>query len=49
MTTRQYMDHYARDEYRNGLTHNPEFVVMVRAMDRPWSHPEGFRRWMPRR
>ncbi|MBI3849888.1 MAG: glycoside hydrolase family 31 protein [Verrucomicrobia bacterium] len=42
MTTRQYMDHYARDEYQYGLTQNPEFVIMVRAMDRPWSHPEGF-------
>jgi alpha-glucosidase (family GH31 glycosyl hydrolase) len=42
MTTRQYMDHYARDEYQHGLTQNPEFIVMVRAMDRPWSHPEGF-------
>ena len=42
MTTRQYMDHYARNEYQYGLTQNPEFIVMVRAMDRPWSHPEGF-------
>jgi alpha-glucosidase (family GH31 glycosyl hydrolase) len=42
MTTRQYMDRYARDEYQYGLTQNPEFIVMVRAMDRPWSHPEGF-------
>ena len=42
MTTRQYMDHYARDELHHGLTQNPEFVIMVRALDQPWSHPEGF-------
>ena len=42
MTTRQYMDHYARDEFQHGLTQNPEFVTLVRALDRPWSHPEGF-------
>jgi alpha-glucosidase (family GH31 glycosyl hydrolase) len=42
MTTRQYMDHYARDELRNGQQINPEFATLVRAIDRPWSHPEGF-------
>jgi alpha-D-xyloside xylohydrolase len=42
LTTRQYMDHYARDEYQHGLAHNPQFAILVRAMDRPWSHPEGF-------
>ena len=42
LTTRQYMDHYARDEYRNGLAHNPEFAILVRSMDHLWSHPEGF-------
>ncbi len=42
MTTRQYMDHYARDELHYGQTQNPEFVIMVRALDQPWSHPEGF-------
>ncbi len=42
MTTRQYMDHYARDEYHNGLSQNPEFATLIRAIDRPWSHPEGF-------
>ena len=42
MTTRQYMNHYAREEYRHGLTSNPEFIVMIRAIDQPWSHPEGF-------
>jgi len=41
MTTRTYMDHYYRDEYRHGLTQNPEFVTMSRAIDR-WYHPEGF-------
>ena len=42
MTTRQYMDHYARNEYQHGLTRNPEFVTLIRALDHPWSHPEGF-------
>ena len=42
MTTRQYMDHYAREEYRHGLTRNPEFAILVRSIDQPWSHPEGF-------
>jgi alpha-D-xyloside xylohydrolase len=42
MTTRQYMDHYAREEYRHGLQHNPEFVTLIRAMDGQWTHPEGF-------
>ena len=42
MTTRQYMDHYSRDEYHFGLTQNSNFVVMVRALDHRWSHPEGF-------
>lgn len=41
MTTRQYMDHYYRDEYKHGLTQNPEFVTLARAMDRGF-HPEGF-------
>ena len=41
MTTRTYMDHYYRDEYAHGLTQNPEFVTMSRAIDR-WYHPEGF-------
>ncbi len=41
LTTRQYMDHYYRDEYRYGLTRNPEFVTLSRAMDRLY-HPEGF-------
>ena len=42
MTTRQYMDHYSRDEYQHGLSRNPEFAILVRALDGPWSHPEGF-------
>jgi alpha-glucosidase (family GH31 glycosyl hydrolase) len=42
MTTRQYMDHYARDEYQHGLALNPEFAILVRALDQPWNHPEGF-------
>ena len=41
MTTRTYMDHYYRDEYQHGLTQNPEFVTLARAIDR-WYHPEGF-------
>lgn len=41
MTTRTYMDHYYRDEYRHGLTQNPEFVTMSRPID-SWPHPEGF-------
>jgi alpha-glucosidase (family GH31 glycosyl hydrolase) len=41
MTARTYMDHYYRDEYRYGLTKNPEFVTVSRAIDR-WYHPEGF-------
>ena len=41
MTTRKYMDHYYRDEYVHGLEKNPEFVTLVRSIDR-WFHPEGF-------
>ena len=45
MTTRAYMDLYNREEYRHGLTQNPEFIVLTRAIDDryfPLSHPEGF-------
>ncbi|MCX5771703.1 MAG: glycoside hydrolase family 31 protein [Candidatus Hydrogenedentes bacterium] len=44
ITTRQYMDHYYRDEYQHGLTQNPEFITMSRAIDSPmpWVHPWGF-------
>lgn len=41
MTTRTYMDHYYREEYRHGLTQNPEFVTLSRSVDQ-WFHPEGF-------
>ncbi|MEZ4971010.1 MAG: glycoside hydrolase family 31 protein [Flavobacteriaceae bacterium] len=41
MTTRTYMDHYYRDEYRHGLVQNPEFVTLSRSIDRGF-HPEGF-------
>ncbi len=41
MTTREYMDHYYRDEYQHGLKQNPEFITLSRAMDRNF-HPEGF-------
>lgn len=45
MSTRSYMDLYNREEYRHGLTQNPEFIVLTRAIDDryfPLSHPEGF-------
>jgi alpha-glucosidase (family GH31 glycosyl hydrolase) len=42
MTTRGYMDHYYRDEYRHGLEKNPEFITLARAIDGRWTHPEGF-------
>lgn len=42
MTTRRYMDHYARDEYQHGLTQNPEFATLIRAKNGRWTHPEGF-------
>lgn len=44
ISTRQYMDHYYRDEYAHGLQRNPEFVTMSRSLDSvgPWAHPEGF-------
>ena len=41
LTTRTYMDHYYRDEYHHGLTHNPGFITLARAIDQ-WPHPEGF-------
>jgi alpha-glucosidase (family GH31 glycosyl hydrolase) len=41
MTTRAYMDHYYRNEYKHGLTQNPEFVTLSRSIDRSF-HPEGF-------
>ncbi|MDQ1257329.1 MAG: hypothetical protein QG656_1933, partial [Candidatus Hydrogenedentes bacterium] len=42
MTTRQYMNAYYREEYHHGLTQNPEFICLSRAIDRPYTHPEGF-------
>jgi len=42
MTTRGYMDLYARKEYQHGLAQNPEFVTLIRALDTPYVHPEGF-------
>jgi alpha-glucosidase (family GH31 glycosyl hydrolase) len=42
MSTREYMDCYAREEYQHGLAQNPEFATLIRAMDGPWVHPEGF-------
>lgn len=42
MTTRGYMDHYARDEYQYGLSKNPEFITLIRSYDTPYAHPEGF-------
>ena len=43
MTTRGYMDHYYRDEYRNAQVEelNPEFVTLSRSLD-GYFHPEGF-------
>lgn len=45
MTTRKYMNHYYRDEYRHGLTQNPEFITMSRSIDHGElrnAHPWGF-------
>jgi len=36
------MDHYYQAEYRFGKTQNSEFVTLVRAIDRPFIHPEGY-------
>ncbi len=44
LSTRGYMDLYNREEYRHGLSRNPEFVILTRAVDHryfPLSHPEG--------
>jgi alpha-glucosidase (family GH31 glycosyl hydrolase) len=45
MSTREYKDLYNREEYRHGLSRNPEFIVLTRGIDDryfPLSHPEGF-------
>lgn len=41
INTRKYMDLYYRSEYNYGLTQNPDFVTLSRAIDRGF-HPEGF-------
>jgi alpha-glucosidase (family GH31 glycosyl hydrolase) len=41
MTLRTYMDHFYRDEYRYGLSKNPEFITLGRSIDQNF-HPEGF-------
>ncbi len=42
LSTREYMDLYYREEYKHGLTQNPEFVTLSRSIDNKWIHPEGF-------
>jgi len=42
LTTREYMDLYAREELRHGQSRNPDFTTLIRSIDRPWAHPEGF-------
>lgn len=44
ITMRDYMHLYAREEYKHGLTQNPEFITMIRAVDDgvPYMHPWGF-------
>ena len=44
LTTRQYMDLYYGEEYKHGLTQNPEFVTISRSIDSPYYliHYEGF-------
>ncbi|MFO0945298.1 MAG: glycoside hydrolase family 31 protein [Planctomycetota bacterium] len=42
MTTREYMDHFYRDEYQHGLKlRGPEFITLARSFDTK-AHPEGF-------
>lgn len=43
VSTRQYMDHYYRDEYAHGQSVNPEFITLSRSLDSvlPLVHPEG--------
>ena len=41
LSTRKYMDLYYREEYKHGLSQDPEFVTLSRSMDRSF-HPEGF-------
>ena len=42
MTMREYADHYYRDEYVWGLTQNPEFITLSRAIDGFVVHRSGF-------
>jgi len=44
MSMRTYMDHYYRDEYLHGLTQNPEFITLGRAIDGQleYGHMYGF-------
>ena len=42
ITTRKYMDMYYREEYKHGLSQNPEFITLSRPIDRKKLHPEGF-------
>lgn len=42
LTTREYMNLYSREEFEHGRKQNPEFITLVRAVDLPWVHPEGF-------
>lgn len=44
MTRREYADHYYGDEYRHGLTQNPEFITLARSMDGFIIYPKG---WAP--
>lgn len=42
MTSREYMDHFYRDEYRHGLAvRGPEFITLSRSIDGK-IHPDGF-------
>lgn len=48
ITMRDYMHLYAREEYQHGLTQNPDFITMIRAVDdgtntlQRIAHPWGF-------
>ncbi len=42
MNMREYADHYYRDEYQWGLTQNPEFITLSRAIDGFVVHRDGF-------
>lgn len=44
ITQRSYMDLYYREEYRHGLTQNPDFITLARSIDDqiPFVHINGF-------